>query len=176
MTQQITERSPIPTGNVMLVHTVINAYLMPDGVSDAEQSDDDEVQTFRADPLWNNASVYWQFEPISGQDGTYYIKSQPNNRYLGLRGGVAKADVNVTLRLNVGNAAQWIPTPIPTLPDVFDRPVVRALRLRGTNFAMAPEANLNRDANIKLDRAWDGVFNHYHAFTLIPASSVVTTP
>ncbi|GGV01673.1 hypothetical protein GCM10010182_19040 [Actinomadura cremea] len=55
--------------------------------------------------------------------------------------------------------------------------MVRALRLHGTNFAMATTGHLpNRDAGIHLDRAWDGEFNPYHAFLLIPESSVVKTP
>ncbi|MDL4816774.1 hypothetical protein [Actinomadura opuntiae] len=177
ITDESTDLAEIPTGNVMIVHTLINAYLMPDGVSDSTTTDDDdEVQTFHADPFWNDASVYWQFEPVPGNAGAYYIKSQPHNHYIGLRGGAAKADVNVILRLKDANASQWVPTPIPRMPDIVGQPVVRALRLHGTNFAMATEANLNRDANLKLDRAWDGVFTPYHAFTLIPASSVVTTP
>ncbi|TYB45535.1 RICIN domain-containing protein [Actinomadura chibensis] len=169
--------SDIPTGKVLIVHKVINAYLMPDGISDAETTGDDELQTFFADPWPANASVYWKFEPASGRPGAYHIRSQPNERYLGIRGDVAKANAVVILRLNESNAALWEPTPIPGLPDATGHPLVRALRLRGTNFAMATAGNLpNRDAEIHLDRAWDGEFNLYHAFLLIPESSVTTTP
>ncbi|GAA4059342.1 hypothetical protein [Actinomadura miaoliensis] len=167
----------IPAGNVLIVHKVINAYLMPDGISDAETSDNDELQTYWADPWPNNASVYWEFEPARGRPGAYYIRSQPNRRYLGIRGNLARADAVVTLRMNQSNAGLWEPVPIPGLPDIPGQPVVRALRLRGTNFAMATAGNLpNRDAEIHLDRAWDGEFNFYHAFLLIPEESVVTQP
>lgn len=167
----------IPTGKVLIVHKVINAYLMPDGTSDAETSDNDELQTYWVDPWPDNASVYWKFESAEGRPGAYYIRSQPNKRYLGIRGNTAKADAVVTLRMNETNGSLWEPTPIPGLPDLPGHPVVRALRLRGTNFAMATAGHLpNRDAEIHLDRAWDGEFNLYHAFLLIPESSVVKTP
>ncbi|SNR82879.1 hypothetical protein [Actinomadura mexicana] len=167
----------VPAGKVLIVHWLINAYLMPDNPSDAEESDNDELQTYWADPWPANASVYWTFESAPGRPGAYYIRSQPHKRYLGIRGNKAQADAVVTLRMNETNGKLWVPTPIAGMPDVPGRPLVRALRLHGTNFAMATARNVpNRDAEIHLDRAWDGEFTPFHAFSLIPASSVVTDP
>lgn len=176
--------TPVPAGDVMIVQTLVNAYLMPDGVVDDEDNDIDEVQSFYADPIWKKggkpASVRWRFESDSDVPGAYRIRSLPHEKYVGVHNdwvnpdGTMKPEAKVVLqrtRTSARTSTQlWVPTRIPGVADVAGQPPVRALVQHGTEYAMGTsDYVLNRDAEIHLIRTWEGVPTMYHAFTLIPA-------
>jgi hypothetical protein len=158
----------LPSDQVMLVHTVTNAYAMPDGIDDTHNND--EVQLYYVDPPPSNASVYWTFHRES-ETGAYRIRSVPNRKYVGIRGS-AQANSHVVLQDAKTTNQLWVPVPIPGLIDDPDRPLVRAFRLHQTTYAMGGwDTILSRDINLHLIRAWHQVPTLFHAFTIIPATT-----